>query len=86
MLKGDKPMMTGRDLILYILQNGLENEPVFEDGKFLGFMSVMEAAIKFDVGVATINVWYHSGMLPGIRIGDSIYIPANAERPEFAIN
>lgn len=79
-------MMTGRDLILYILQNGLEDEPVFEDGIFLGFMNEMEAAVKFDVGVATISVWYHSGTLPGIRIGNSIYIPANAERPKFTIN
>jgi hypothetical protein len=44
--------MTGRDLIVYILQNNLENEPVFKDGKFIGFMTEGEAAEKFDVGVA----------------------------------
>lgn len=74
-------MMTGRDLILYILQNGLEDEPVFDDGIFLGFMSEMEAAVKFNVGVATISTWYRCGMLPGIKIGNKIYIPANAEKP-----
>ena len=30
--------MTGRELILYILQNGLENEEVFKDGIFVGFI------------------------------------------------
>ena len=40
--------MTGRDLIMYILSNGLENEPIYENGKILGFMNEMEAAIKFD--------------------------------------
>ena len=28
--------MTGRDLIIYILTNNLENEFVFKDGKFIG--------------------------------------------------
>ena len=74
-------MMTGRDLIIYILQNHLEDEPVFDDGIFLGFMTAMEAAVKFNVGVATVRVWVNDGSLPGIRIGETIYIPANAVRP-----
>lgn len=71
--------MTGRDLIIYILENGLESEPVFKDGKLLGFMTITEAAIKFGVGLATIRVWVNCGMLEGIRIGEDIYVPANAE-------
>lgn len=78
-------MMTGRDLILYILQNGLEDEPVFDDGIFLGFMNTHEAAVKFDVGVATVVTWYNMGMLPGIRIGESVYIPANVEKPNLVV-
>lgn len=74
-------MMTGRDLILYILQNGLEDEPVFEDGIFLGFMNEMEAAIKFGVGTSTIRVWVDMKMLPAIKLGNMLYIPANAEKP-----
>lgn len=35
--------MTGRDLILYILMNNLEDEPVFEEGKFIGFVTDVEA-------------------------------------------
>lgn len=74
-------MITGRDLILYILQNNLEDEPVFEDGLFLGFMNEMEAAVKFNVGVSTIRAWVYKGLLPAMHIGELLYIPANAEKP-----
>ena len=47
--------MTGRDLILYILRNGLENEPVFQNGKFIGFITVGEAAEKLNVGIPTVE-------------------------------
>lgn len=67
--------MTGRELILYILQNNLEEHPVFEDGKLLGFMNVEEAAVKFGVGTATVKLWYELGVLPGFKIGEEIYIP-----------
>lgn len=76
--------MNGRELILYILANGLENEPVFKDGRLLGFMTLGEAAIKFNVGTVTVRVWINEGMLDGIKIGDEIYIPANAEHPLVA--
>lgn len=74
-------MMTGRDLILYILDNKLEDELVFEDGIFLGFMNEMEAAVKFGVGVSTIRAWVYKEMLSAICIGNVLYIPANAEKP-----
>ena len=48
--------------------------------------SEMEAAIKFDVGAATIRAWVGMNMLPSIKIGDVIYIPANAEKPNQVIN
>lgn len=72
-------MMTGRDLIVYILENGLEDEPVYEDGKILGFLNEMEAAIKFGVTAATIRAWVALDMLDGMVIGDAIYIPTNAK-------
>lgn len=74
-------IMKGRDLILYILANGLENEPVFENGRLLGFMTLDEAAVKFEVGTATVRVWVNEGMLYGIKIGEEIYIPADSEKP-----
>lgn len=71
--------MTGRDLIIYILENNLENEPVLKNGTFLGFMNSTEAAIKFNVGKATIETWFKLGMLEGIQLGNELYIPANAK-------
>lgn len=74
-------MMTGRDLIIYILENGQENEPICKDGRFLGFMTHSEAAAKFGVGMATVEVWVHLGQLEGVVVGQELYIPANAESP-----
>ena len=65
--------MTGKDLVVYILQNNLENEEIFKDGKISFLMDEKETAIKFDVGIETVRVWYAFDMIPGIRIGESIY-------------
>ena len=69
--------MTGKELILYILQNNLENEVVFKDGIFIWLMNE-EAAAKFGVGVATIKAWYICGMLSGTKIGNHLYFLRNA--------
>jgi len=74
-------VMTGKDLIIYILQNDLVDKPVYEDGRLLGFMTAIEAAINFDVGLASIQAMVNLGLLDGIKIGEEIYIPANAENP-----
>lgn len=71
--------MTGRDLILYILKNNLENEPVFKDGKFIGFLTVEEAAARFDIGVAAILAWIKLDLIPAFAINGVFYIPANIE-------
>ena len=71
--------MTGRDLILYILSNQLEDEPVFKDGKFIGFMSVEEAAAKLSVGTATVRTLVHLQRLEGVNVNQGLYIPANFE-------
>ena len=73
--------MTGRDLILYILENNLENEPVVKDGIFIGLMSEEEAAAKFDVGVSTIRVYNTLKMLDGIEISGKLYFLRNAKNP-----
>ena len=73
--------MTGRELIIYILENHLEDEVVFKNGKFIGFMTAGEAAAKMNVGVPTICVWVSQGKLDGFQIGDMIYIPANSKSP-----
>lgn len=70
--------MTGRELIIYILQNKLENVSI-TDTNFLNLLTVEEAAIRFNVGVETVKIWHVYGAIQGIRIGDELYILANAE-------
>lgn len=71
--------MTGRDLIIYILENNLEDKPVFEDGKLLGFMNTKEAALKFGVGSGTIEAWIKLNKISHIFIGNEFYIPMDAQ-------
>lgn len=66
--------MTGRQLILYILENNLEDELVFKDGKFIGFMSLEEAAVRFNVGVATVKAWVDLGVIKGYTVNEGTYI------------
>lgn len=74
--------MTGRDLIIYILENNLEDSPVFNDGRFLGFITEDEAAAKFYVGINTIRLWVELGYINGVKIGDVLYIPAFENKGE----
>lgn len=77
--------MTGREFILYILSNNLENEQLFDkDGTFIGFMTVEEAAFKFGVGSSTVNTWILLGRLRAVMIGNKMYIPVNAELKEVS--
>lgn len=78
--------MTGRDLMLYILENHLEDAPVYENGRFVGFMSDKEAAEKFGVGVSTIHVWINQGLLEGVKIIEDIYVPWNAVNPKELVD
>lgn len=73
--------MTGRELIIYIMQNGLEDKEVFSNGTFLDLMNVREAAAKFEVGTYTIYFWYSKGYIHGVSLGDSVYIFRNTEDP-----
>ena len=49
--------MTGRELIVYILENHLENISI-TDKNFMNLITVEKAAIKFNVGIETTKVWY----------------------------
>lgn len=73
--------MTGRELIIYIMQNGLEDKEIFTNNTFLDLMTANEAAAKFEVGVFTIHLWYRRGFIHGVSFGDSVYIFKNAEDP-----
>jgi len=72
-------METGRDLIIYILKNNLEDAQIFENGKLLGFMTIEEAAVKFGYGIGTIKAWVQLNHTSCLKIGDMIFIPMDAE-------
>lgn len=74
--------LTGRDLIVHILTNNLEDEPVFKDGCFVGFMRVDDAAAALNVGTATVYAMITMEQLDYIYIGDHVFIPrtTNLER------
>ena len=76
-MKGEIAMqMTGRELIVFIMQNKLE------DTVLLNLMSETEAAAKFDVGVATIRVWYDYGYITGgLDINGTLYLLKDTRDP-----
>ena len=68
--------MTGRELIMYILENHLEDEPVFQNGTFVGYMSDVKFAEILGVGVATVRAWIMMGRIKdAIMIGDVMFVP-----------
>ena len=75
--------MTGRDLIIYILQNHLEDEPIFLDEGFMNLLSETEAAIKFNVGTETIKAWFERKELDGIEVGEELYILPDSVPPQL---
>ena len=77
--------MTGKELILYILQNNLENTIVLDKCFFVGFMTEEEAAVKFEVGVGQIRAWYTCRMLDGTQIGDSLYFRKDVADPRLTL-
>ena len=40
-------------------------------------MTIGEAALKFNVGFATIRLWHELGIISGFKIGEELYIPVN---------
>jgi len=74
--------MTGRELVIYILENGLEDQEIIDaQGNPAGMMTPEEAAEKFEVPIATITAWLGTGKLMSFFIGGTHYIPANAQNP-----
>ena len=69
--------MTGRELIVYILENHLEDEPVYKDGMFIGFLTVGEVAEQLDIGIQTVRTLAMLDRIDYISNGGHMYIPAN---------
>ena len=74
--------MTGRELIIYILQNELEDKEIFVDFKSLSIIPAIEYAIKNNVGLATVLTWYSLGFIKGIIIDNQVYIYKDS-KPEI---
>lgn len=70
--------MTGRELIMFILANHLEDKDIFADGKIAGLLTPGEYAAKMNVGPETVRVWALTGMLDSVVLYGTLYIPANA--------
>lgn len=65
--------MTGRDLIIYILEHKMEDTLFTDEEVFkLIYMDENEAAAKYGVGTATVRAWYATGVLTGFSIGDTV--------------
>ena len=66
--------MTGRELIVCILENNLEDQEVFRDGKIIGYVTVDEAALFLEVGRATVTTWINIGLLDKCIVVDGDYL------------
>ena len=73
--------MTGRELIMYILQNGLEDKPIFENNKLIAHLTVEEFAIRHGVGRATVYAWIWEHRIEPLLIGTRYYIPITTSPP-----
>lgn len=62
--------MTGRELIVYILEHGLENVELFDNGVI---MTDEEKATELGTGIESVKALYKLGMVPGFKVGDFIF-------------
>lgn len=73
--------MTGRELIIYILENHLEDEVVLTDSGSPLFMTVEETAVKWETGRATVKALAEMGKIKSIKLGENYYILAAEPNP-----
>lgn len=66
--------MTCRDLIIYILQHNLEDTELVRDGKLTICMDEEQAAVRFNVGVASIRAMVETGVLKGFEMGGTTFL------------
>lgn len=77
--------MTGRELIIYILENHLEDaiilnlNPGNDDVRlFSDYMDINQVAAAFNVGPETIRTWVKVGVLDCIQIGNTMLFSKDA--------
>lgn len=72
--------MTGKEMIIYILENDLEDEEIIDkEGKPIWLITVEEAAAKLNMGVATIIAMAEMQMVKSVKLGDRMYIFRDCE-------
>jgi len=67
--------MNCRDLIIYILENNLLEEPVFKDSTFVGFVTDGDAAEKLKIGPASLKLMLDIYDVEHVNINGTIFIP-----------
>ena len=65
--------MTGRELIIYILQNKLEDKTLLDEDRYLKLATEEEVAVRFDVSIPTIKAYQELGILNGIKSNNLLY-------------
>lgn len=74
--------MTGRELIIYILENGLEDVEIFSEGFYYPlFITPEAAAIKWGCGPATIKAMIEIKKVKGAKHKSEYYVLANQPNP-----
>lgn len=75
--------MTGRDLIVYILQNNLEDKDIFDElfSSPALLITVDEAAVKWGCGSATVKAMVDMKKVKGVKIGDQYYVLSTESNP-----
>lgn len=73
--------MTGKELVMYILENDLLDEEIVKDNVPIFLMSLEDASCKFGVGPMTVRVWIAERKIDSCAIGNQLYIYVNAKDP-----
>lgn len=71
--------MTGRDIMMFILENHLEDVDLLNAEEIPNFVTVEKAAVNFGVGTAVVQAWLDKGMLDYVLIANRVFIPENAK-------
>ena len=70
--------MTGRDLIIYILENNLENTSIVKDEKPIGLITIDKYAALKNVGTETVKAWILKNHVESYLLKGGIYIPVSS--------
>lgn len=66
--------MTGRDLIIYILEKGLEDRPINDLPNFLNAIPIENAAMTMNVGLAGMELLIDLGKFDKFTFGETTYV------------